>query len=93
MDGDRFLAPVAEQQWQDILIHFKTSAVGAGFYEVYLNGTLIDARSGVSIIPPGASSVYIKNGIYRDGDSSPGTSELHIDAAKLGPTASSVLPG
>jgi hypothetical protein len=93
MDGDRFLAPAAEQQWHDVLIHFKTSAVGAGFYEIYLDGQLVDSRSGVSIIPPGASYVYIKNGIYRDGDSSPGTSDLRIDAAKLGPTASSVVPG
>ena len=93
MDGDRFLAPAAEQQWHDVLIHFKASGADAGFYEIYLDGQLVDSRSGVSIIPPDASSVYIKNGIYRDGDSSPGTSELRIDSAKLGPTASSVVPG
>jgi hypothetical protein len=93
MDGDRFLAPAAEQQWHDVLIHYKVSGVDAGFYEVYLDGQMVDSRSGVSIIPPDASSVYIKNGIYRDGDSSPGTSELRIDAAKLGPTAESVVPG
>jgi Polysaccharide lyase len=93
MDGDRFLAPVNEHQWHDVLIHYKVSGVDAGFYEVYLDGRLVDSRSGVSIIPPDADYVYIKNGIYRDGDSSPGTSELRIDAAKLGPTASSVVPG
>jgi len=92
MNGDRFLAPAAERQWHDVLIHFKVSGADAGFYEIYLDGALVDARSGVSIIPPDASSVYIKNGIYRDGDSSPGTSELRIDAAKLGPSASAVAP-
>lgn len=92
MDGDRFLAPAAEGQWHDVLIHFRTSAAGAGFYAIYLNGALIDARNGVSIIPPGANYVYLKNGLYRNGNSIPGTSELRIDASKLGPTAASVVP-
>jgi hypothetical protein len=93
MDGDRFLAPVAEHAWHDVVIHFKASAVNAGFYELFLDGQPIDSRSGVSMIAPGASYAYIKNGLYRNGDEIPGTSELRFDAAKLGNTWASVQPG
>ena len=93
MDGDRFLAPVAEHEWHDVAIHFKASAVGAGFYEVFLDGNLIDSRSGVSMIADGASFAYIKDGLYRNGGQIPGTSEIHLDAARLGHSQAEVLPG
>lgn len=92
MGGDRFLAPVPEQTWHDVVIHFKASSVGAGFYEVYLDGVQIDSRSGVSMIVPGAPYAYIKDGLYRNGEEIPGTSEIRLDAAKLGDTMESVLP-
>jgi hypothetical protein len=92
MGGDRFLALVPEQVWHDVVIHFKASSVDAGFYEVYVDGNLIDARSGVSMIVPGKAYAYIKDGLYRNGEEIPGTSELRLDAAKLGATMESVLP-
>jgi hypothetical protein len=92
MGGDRFLAPVPEQAWHDVVIHFKASSIDAGFYEVYLDGNLIDARSGVSMIVPGKAYAYIKDGLYRNGEEIPGTSEIRLDAAKLGDTMASVLP-
>ena len=93
MDGNRFLAPVAEHEWHDVAIHFKGSAVGAGFYEVFLDGNLIDSRSGVSMIADGASFAYIKDGLYRNGGAIPGTSEIHLDAARLGHSQAEVSAG
>jgi hypothetical protein len=93
MGGDRFLAPVSEDAWHDVAIHFKASSSGDGFYEVYLDSRLIDARDDVSMIVPGHDSAYIKTGIYRNGETASGTSELLVDAAKLGRSAFSVLPG
>ena len=90
--GERFLAPVAEDVWHDVQIHFKASSRGAGFYEVFLDGTLVDSQSGVSMIVPGRTSAYIKDGLYRNGEEIPGTSDLRLDAAKLGETRESVLP-
>jgi hypothetical protein len=92
MGGDRFLAPLAEQVWHDVVIHFRASSAGTGFYEVYLDGQLIDARESVSMIVPGTSYAYIKNGLYRNGEEIPGASEIRLDAAKLGETLESVLP-
>jgi hypothetical protein len=93
MDGDRFLAPVSEHAWHDIVIHFKASGSGDGFYELFLDGQPIDSRSGVSMIAPGASYAYIKNGIYRNGGEIPGTSEIRLDAARLGQNPSDVAVG
>ena len=93
MGGNRFLAPISEQAWHDIQIHFKASSVGAGFYEVFLDGALIDARSGVSMIVPGHAAAYIKDGLYRNGTTAPGTSEIFLDSAKLGTSLAAVQPG
>ncbi len=90
--GDRFLAPVPEQEWHDAIVHFRASSQGAGFYAVYLDGELVDAREAVSMIAPGSSYAQIEVGLYRSGAQVPGTSELRIDAAKLGPTLESVQP-
>ena len=93
MDGDRFLSPVAERRWHDVVVHLRTSSRGAGLYEVYLNGNLIDAADGVSLIPSDADHAYIKSGLYRNGDEIPGTSEIRLDAVRLGRSMSAVLPG
>jgi polysaccharide lyase-like protein len=92
MGGDRFLALAPEQTWHDVAIHFKASGSGAGFYEVYLDGNLVDSRGGVSMIADGASYAYIKNGLYRNGGEIPGSSEIRLDAARLGTSLSAVSP-
>ncbi len=93
MGGDRFLAPVSEDSWHNVRIHFKASSQGAGFYQVYLDGKLVDSRSNVSMIVPGHEYAYIKDGIYRNGTAIPGTSEIFLDGAKLGTSSESVLAG
>jgi hypothetical protein len=93
MGGDRFLSPVTERAWHDVAIHFKASSSGDGFYEVFLDGELIDANDDVSMIVPGHESAYIKTGLYRNGETASGTSELLVDDGKLGYTAASILPG
>lgn len=90
--GDRFLAPVPEREWHDVIVHFKASSQEAGFYAVYLDGELADARDAVSMIVPGSSYAQIEVGLYRSGGEVPGTSEIRIDAARLGSTLESVQP-
>ena len=90
MGGDRFLAATAEQEWHDVVIHFEASSTGDGFYELYLDGNLIDSRSAASMIVPGSSNAYIKDGLYRNGGAIPGTSEIYFDAARLGTSSASV---
>jgi Polysaccharide lyase len=93
MGGDRFLALAPEHEWHDVVIHFKVSRVGAGFYQVYLDGKLVDSREHISLLAPEATLGYIKNGLYRNGAEIPGTSEIRLDDAKLGATYSAVAAG
>jgi len=90
--GDRFLVAVPERVWHDVAIRFKASSQGEGFYELYLDGQLVDARDAVSLIAPGSSYAQIEVGLFRDGDRVQGDSEIHLDAAKLGDTLESVQP-
>jgi hypothetical protein len=93
MGGDRFLAPVTEHEWHDVQVHFKISNQGAGSYEVFFDGQKVDSRTNTSTMGAGANRVYIKNGLYRNPETIPGTSEYHLDACRLGTTRDSVLPG
>lgn len=90
--GDRFLAPVEEQVWHDAIVHFRASSLDTGFYAVYLDGELVDARDTVSVIAPGSTYAQIEVGLYRDGAQVPGTSEIRVDAARLGLMLESVQP-
>lgn len=90
--GDRFLAPIAHDAWNDVVVHFRASRTGQGFYEIFLNGRLIDARQGISMIRPDRTSAYLKTGLYRNGGQIPGTSELRYDSVRLGTTAAQVAP-
>jgi hypothetical protein len=91
--GERFLAPLAENAWHDIEVHFRASEGSSGFYEVFLDGNLVDSQKNVRMIVPGRQEAYIKTGLYRNGSAISGESELFVDAAKLGTTQASVLPG
>jgi hypothetical protein len=89
-DGERFLAPLRQERWHRIEIHFRASNEGAGFYQVFLDGQLVDSHRNVSMIVPNHDSAYIKTGLYRNGGEIPGKSVLLLDSVKLGPTRASV---
>ena len=92
MGGDHFLGAAALHEWHDVQIHMRTSNDGRGFYEVFLDGRQVARRTGVSTIHPGDPFAYIKTGLYRNGVTNPGRSEILLDAIKLGKTRESVLP-
>jgi Polysaccharide lyase len=83
MGGDRFLAPLAERTWHDVMIRFRASSQGDGFYILSLDGELLDARGEISLIAPGSSSAQIEVGLLRDSTVVQGTSEIRLDAASL----------
>ncbi|HEY7256587.1 MAG TPA: heparin lyase I family protein [Solirubrobacterales bacterium] len=89
---DRFLAPLAEHRWHDIVVHFKVTGGESGFYQVYLDGSLVDSRRGITLLRRGAHTTYIKTGLYRNGDEIPGLSEIRLDSAVLGTSLEEVSP-
>jgi hypothetical protein len=84
MGGDRFLAPLDHDRWYDVVVHYRASRTGDGFYEVYLDGSLVDSRDGVSMIRPDRSFALIRTGLFRNGGEIPGASELRLDNVRLG---------
>lgn len=92
MGGDRFLAPVSEGAWHTAVVHFLASSQGTGFYEVYLDGVLIDARNGASLIVPGSEFAQLELGLFRDPDLVQGSSEVRFNAVKLGESLDSLQP-
>jgi hypothetical protein len=83
MGGNRFLAPLTLHAWHRVEIHFRASGRGRGFYQVYLDGKLVDGRSGVNTIVPGKAYGFIKDGLYRNGEAIQGKSVLLLDSVEL----------
>lgn len=83
MGGNRFLAPLALHAWHRIEIHFRASGRGRGFYQVYLDGKLVDGRARVDTIVPGKAYGFIKNGLYRNSDAIHGRSVMYLDSVEL----------
>jgi hypothetical protein len=92
MGGERFLAPIAEHRWHDVVVHFDVTTGESGFYQVYLDGSLVDSRREITVLRRGASTAYIKTGLYRNGAEIPGLSEIRLDSAALGTTLDEVTP-
>jgi hypothetical protein len=90
MGSSRFLAQVSERQWHRVELHFRASNHGSGFYQLFLDGRLIDRGRRVSMIPPGRRNAYIKLGLYRDGTDLDGTSTTLVDSVSIGRTQASV---
>ncbi len=89
-DQGRFLAGFSDRHWHRVEIHFRASNHGAGFYALYLDGNLIDQRSGISMIPPGRRHAYVKLGLYRDGTDLDTTSKTLVDSVSIGRTRGAV---
>ena len=90
---DRFLAPVEPRRWHRVLFHYRASSRRAGFFQVFLDGRLIDSRSRVSLIEPGEGHAYLKLGLYRNAEELRGKSVVLLDSVKLGNTRASVQSG
>jgi hypothetical protein len=85
MGGDRYLSSLTERAWHEVEIDFRASAQGDGSYTVILDGDLIDARAGVSLIPSGSGAAQIAIGLARDPSLVQGPSELRLGPATLEP--------
>ncbi len=86
MGGNRFLSQLTERAWHNVEIDFRASAQGEGFYAVFLDDVLIDARAGVSLIP-GSGAAQIGVGLLRDPTRVQGSSEIRFGPASLEPLA------
>ena len=66
----RKIAPIRPGQWEDYVVHVKFSEdPNVGFVEVYQNGKLVVERHNRPTLSPGGGGAYIKQGVYRDAES------------------------
>ncbi len=83
---DRFVsAAVLDGKWHDIVVGW-----AADWYTIWLDGKEVYDQHGRDVFD-GNHSAYVKNGLYRGNLS--GTSEVDLDAARIGTSTASVLPG
>lgn len=92
MGGERFLAPLAERAWHQVVVDFEASSDGDGLYLLLLDGKPIDARAWVSLIEPGSSEALLDAGLVRDGERVAGASDIYFGPMLLGETLESVIP-
>lgn len=92
MGGERFLAPVAEGVWHQLVVTFEASSEGDGLYLLLLDGEPIDARAWVSLIEPTSGFGLLEAALFRDGERVEGAPEIFFGPARLGETVESVIP-
>jgi hypothetical protein len=92
MGEERFLAPVAERAWHQVVVYFEASSEGDGLYLLLLDGEPIDARGWVSLIEPGSSEALLDAGLFRDGEEVIGDTDIFFGPAKLSETLEPVIP-
>jgi hypothetical protein len=92
MGGERFLAPLAEGAWHQVVLHFLASSADDGFYLLVLDGVPIDARGWVSLIGAEGASAQLEAGLFRAGERVIGASDIVFGPAKLAARLESVIP-
>lgn len=90
--GDRLLVPVAAGAGHEAVVHFKAASDATGFYVAFFDGLPVGVRGGIGLIEPESGEVRIELSFFRDGELVQDTSEILLDAARLGSTLESVLP-
>lgn len=92
MGGERFLAPLADGVWHQVVVDFEASSGGDGFYLGLLDGEPVDARAWVSLIESGSDSAAIEVGLFRDGERVDDGADVLFGPTEFGETLESVLP-
>lgn len=92
MGGERFLAPLAEGVWHQLVILFEASSDGDGLYLLLLDGEPIDVRAWVSLIDPEGDSTLLDLGLFREGEHVTDTPDIFFGTAQLSETLEPVIP-
>lgn len=92
MDGERFLAPVAEGAWHEVVLYFQASSEDDGLYLLLLDGEPVDTRAWVGLIDSAGSHGLLEAGLFREGERVDDAAEIFFGPARLGETLESVIP-
>lgn len=90
--GERFLAPLADGVWHQIVVSFEVSSEDEGLYLVLLDGEPVDAVAWVSLIDPASGYGLFEAGLFRDGERVDDAPDVAFEPARIGATLESVIP-
>jgi hypothetical protein len=92
MDGERFLAPIMDGAWHEVVLYFQASSEDDGLYLLLLDGEPVDTRAWVSLIESAGSYGLLEAGLFREGKRVDDASAVLFGPARLGETLESVIP-
>jgi hypothetical protein len=92
MGGERFVAPVTEGVWHEVVLCFQASSEDDGLYLLLLDGEPIDTRAWVSLIDSAGEYGVLEAGLFREGERVEGAPEIYFGSARLGESLESVIP-
>jgi hypothetical protein len=92
MGGERFLAPLTEGTWHDVVLYLQASSENDGLYLLLLDGEPIDTRAWVSLIDSAGAHGLLEAGLFREGERVEDTADVYFGPARLGGSLESVIP-
>jgi hypothetical protein len=92
MGGERFLAPVTEGVWHEVVLYFQASSEADGLYLLLLDGEPIDTCAWVGLIDSEEGYGLLEAGLFREGEGVDGAPEIYFGPARLGESLESVIP-
>lgn len=92
MDGERFLAAVAEGAWHQVVLYFQASSEDDGLYMLLLDGQPIDTRAWISLIDSAGGYGLLEAGLFREGERVASSAEIYFGPTRLGETLEPVIP-
>jgi hypothetical protein len=92
IDGERFLAPVVDGMWHELVLYFQASSEEDGFYLAFLDGEPIDVGAGISLIDAESGCAQVEVGLFRSGAPVTGASDVFFASTQVGESLESVIP-
>lgn len=92
MDGERFLAPLAEGVWHQVVLYLQASSGDDGFYLLLLDGEPIDTRAWIDLIGSEDDHGLLEAGLFREGERINVSPEIVFGPTRLSATLESVIP-
>lgn len=92
MDGERFLAPLTEGAWHEVILCFQAASEDDGLYLLLLDGEPIDTRAWVSLIDSTGGYGLLEAGLFREGERVANSPEIYFGPARLGETLEPAIP-
>jgi hypothetical protein len=88
---ERFLAPLGEGEWHQVVVYLRASSNDDGFYLLLLDGEPIDARAWIGLIDSTGGSALLEAGLFRDGERVLDPRDVFFGPTRIGESLEAVV--